>query len=150
MNDELVAFLCAQLDADEAAAKAADEGPWELSWDGQEHQLRAPGSKWPIAEWTYAIRTYGDDVDEERADCNTADQEHIARHDPARVLREIAAKRAIIDAHNDDGWCCPVCTHEPTSGEDDFRGSYNHPCPTLRHLAAVYADRPDYRKEWKP
>ena len=50
---------------------------------------------------------------------------HIARHDPARVLAECDAKRRIVERRNHlDG-------------------------PTLRALAAVYADHPDWREEWK-
>lgn len=48
---------------------------------------------------------------------------HIARHDPARVLAECAAKRAVI--------------------------VYSPP-KTLQHLAAIYADHPDYQQEWAP
>lgn len=43
---------------------------------------------------------------------------------PARVLREVAAKRAILDMVNSPGRM------------------------TLRWLAAVYADHPEYRDEW--
>lgn len=59
------------------------------------------------------------------------DMRHVIRHDPARVLRELAAKRAILSEHIVGGWH-PV------------------PCLTLRALASVYSDHPDYRAEWKP
>lgn len=60
----------------------------------------------------------------------TVDAEHIARYDPKRVLAECAAKRAIIEWHRN--W--PVLVE----------------APALHILAAVYADHPDYREEWKP
>ena len=48
-----------------------------------------------------------------------------------RKVREIEAKRAILDDHeSEDG---PY-----------FSGSY----PALRRLAAIYSDHPDYRPEW--
>lgn len=56
---------------------------------------------------------------------------HIARHDPARVLREVEAKRAIV-----------ALTLNLTDGDpDEFS--------TLRHLAAVYSDHPDYDEAWR-
>lgn len=89
-------------------------------------------------------------------------RQHIARHDPARVLREVKAKRRIIEIHKlevakdparfnqltgeqlPDVYevNCAVCgwaTDDPTSG-----------CETLRLLALPCADRPGYREEWKP
>ena len=51
--------------------------------------------------------------------------DHIARHDPSRVLRECAAKRAIIEAAE--------------------HGYLSYVAP----LAAVYSDHPDYREEWR-
>uniref|UniRef100_UPI003F494537 DUF6221 family protein n=1 Tax=Arthrobacter silvisoli TaxID=2291022 RepID=UPI003F494537 len=48
---------------------------------------------------------------------------------PARVLAECAAKRAIIE---DFGWL-------------ELSGVPNSP---LRAIAAVYADHPDYQQEW--
>lgn len=72
----------------------------------------------------------------------------------ARVLAECAAKRAIIEAHPDGnaaykdaagaylpmfrGYCATCSDHEVEPW----------PCPTLRAIAAVYADHPDYRQEW--
>jgi len=69
-----------------------------------------------------------------------------------RMLREVAAKRAILAAHE------PV-TEEIPHGEDDFERAVvclecaslrRWPCPALRHIAAVYSDHPGYRDEWKP
>ncbi len=57
-----------------------------------------------------------------------------------RVLREVAAKRAIIEDHDDQ--------HECASGRP-----YDFPytgCNVLRFMAAVHSDHPDYRTEWAP
>ena len=81
-TDDLIAFLNARLDEDEAAAKAA----WGVEWD-----------------WRYVTRPFG-----ERP--SIAHTVHIARHDPARVLREVAFKRAILGQYRTAGawsWCGP-------------------------------------------
>jgi hypothetical protein len=68
------------------------------------------------------------------------DAEHIARHDPARVLAECEAKRRIIGTppygHNG----LHLCSDEMT---DD------HECVVLRALASVYADHPDFNPDWR-
>src|SRR5262245_17316529 len=112
MND-LVAFLRARLDEDEATARQA---------------MTALESGWPD------YQTYdGPDLD--------AATDYLDRFPPARVLREVEAKRAIAGLHHQaeraPNWCAEC-------DEEWF------PCPTLRHLATVYRDHPDYRQEWRP
>lgn len=71
------------------------------------------------------------------------DAEHIARHDPVRVLAEVEVKRRIVDEHGPNEYgLCDVCVLN-----DDARRA---PCPTLRLLTLPYADHPDYRGEWRP
>ncbi len=74
---------------------------------------------------------------------------HIARHDPGRALREVTAGRAILEWHRPE-WDdyadgdgieratrqCAEC--EPPGTPD------NWPCRTVRALAAVWNDHPDY------
>ena len=65
----------------------------------------------------------------------------IARHDPARVLREVAAGRRILARHvRQPGQHPDFCRH-------DLRVL---PCPDMRDLLARWDDHPDYRPEWKP
>ena len=69
---------------------------------------------------------------------------HILGHDPARVLREIDAKRQLLtdlapllaqtDAAIDGEW----------NGHDDLHGRL------LAYVALPYADRSGYREEWRP
>jgi uncharacterized protein DUF6221 len=60
---------------------------------------------------------------------------------PARVLREVEAKRAILDAYvHADG----------NSPRDRDRGRWDAMHATVRLLAAIDRDHPDYRPEWKP
>jgi Family of unknown function (DUF6221) len=61
---------------------------------------------------------------------------HIARHDPARVLAEVEAKREVVDA------CAGQAENGATSG--GILGGQ-----VLRLLAEAYSDHPDYR-QWTP
>lgn len=84
------------------------------------------------------------------------DIQHIARLDPARVLREVEAKRLILEEHagylsSDLADGVPVtvrrCGTCLDTGTDELRVS---PCTTLRALALAWSDHPDYRSEWSP
>lgn len=109
----MVKFLEARISEDEAVARGAEPGPWYV--DDEEQTVRA---REYAGEIMFDRSGYGRAV-WVRTDSLSAG--HIARYDPARVLAECAAKRAVI----------------PYS-----------PPKTLQHLAAVYADHPDYRQEW--
>lgn len=63
---------------------------------------------------------------------------HVARHDPARVLAEVEAKRRLL-VHVDLIW-----KHSPSPAE---ARAWQH---AVRHLALPYAGHPDYRQEWRP
>lgn len=133
---DLVEFLRARLDDDEQVALAAAEG----------------GPDWP-------------DSPSERM---TPALAHARRHDPARVLREVEAKRCIVAAHKQvpftdvnlgmiDAQVCFTCCSrmdmpddlEEPDGWDFPRVKTPFPCPTLRLLAAPFADHPDYREDWR-
>ena len=159
--DDLLQFLRARLDEDERVARAATEGPWWYN----------PGKQWlgPEAFEKYDLRQgeefvgYGGPHPFTGAVCATGpannmqsmqDAEHIARHDPARVLAEVEAKRRIIEEHkpavpkgrpNRERGCL-TCT---TAQEWDAAANEAN-CLTLRLLASPYADRPGYREEWRP
>lgn len=85
--------------------------------------------------------------------------------DPARVLREINAKRSVVELHKPipdptppfrdvDGFLCSVCTAGGAMYDQQrgvlFTDLTVFPCATLRLLAAVYADRPGYQESWRP
>src|SRR6266550_3786728 len=106
--DDLVAFVTARLDEDEAAAR-------ESYYEGQRWLTEEEGVyRWPDDELVHT------------AD-RKADARHIARHDPARALREVEAKRAILDAY--------VCT-DGGSPRDRDRGRWDAMHATIRRLAA--------------
>ncbi|MFD0353496.1 DUF6221 family protein [Streptomyces sp. NPDC127110] len=96
---------------------------------------------------------------------------HIARHDPARVLAEVLAKRLLLNASN--VFCAPGCGVEHSfSGScglrwmgpvheahgqrwvrDDTGARFAAPAVTsewtLRVLALPYANHPGYQQEWQ-
>lgn len=79
---------------------------------------------------------------------------------PDRISRECAAKRAIVEAHHPDrpleNWYwldrkCAECGetwHEWVPHRQPTDIGPEKGCRTLRTLAAVYSDHPDYRQEW--
>jgi Family of unknown function (DUF6221) len=148
MSEDLAAFLNARLDEDEAAATAAaaSAGP---DWH--------PSSAVTAAGAT-TIVFCGRDDDIEVADTLRRHDEEIApfiaRQDPARALREVEAKRAILKRHRpghasygplEGGLYC-----EAASSDEDLWYAKRWPCLDLRILAAIWDDHPDYREEWKP
>jgi hypothetical protein len=67
------------------------------------------------------------------------DMRHVLRHNPARVLADVDAKRRII------GLC------DGGAQYPDYEGGYQFAWEdTLRLLALPYASHPDYRAEWTP
>ncbi|MFJ3699471.1 DUF6221 family protein [Streptomyces sp. NPDC090052] len=66
--------------------------------------------------------------------------EHIARHDPARILREADAKLAVLNELDlavlaVKGQSCPVV--------DTLLF-------VVRQMGTVYADHPDHKDNWRP
>jgi Family of unknown function (DUF6221) len=134
--DDLIAFLAARLDEDEAAAKAAQApSPWKAAVHESDHWIVTDATGEPL------IYDEGTPSLEEAA--------HIARHDPARVLRDVAAKRAILAEHGPasggrDADRCRVCT----AVHDGHATRFRAPCPTLLFLAAIWSDHAAYQQEW--
>ncbi len=70
---------------------------------------------------------------------------YAATFDPAYVLADIAAKRAILAAYDSmaNDW-----THfDQTEGEHAREYALRE---VVRHLTSVYADHSDYKEDWKP
>ncbi|QIP87619.1 hypothetical protein GLX30_30365 [Streptomyces sp. Tu 2975] len=156
MSDDLVAFLRARLDEDEAIARGTAR---PLNW----HQ--GPGDDDPewvsdemVLMWPPEFHTpYEQDKHWRGLTADPAGlAAHIARHDPARVLVEVEAKRRILDEHQEGTLGCAVCA-APEDFDEDSEGNAEWsraakwwPCPTLRLLALPYAYHPEYREEWRP
>jgi hypothetical protein len=102
---DLVEFLRARLDEDEQVARPSLGAE---RWSPEAINMYAPG----LGAGTLA---------------------HIARHDPARVLREVEAKRQLI-------------AHLIEFMEGDY-APWNE--DALKIIALPYADHPSYREEWR-
>ncbi len=138
-TDEITAFIAARLDEDESAAGAGARRvgmPW--------HAERQPGTPGGLV------------IDELGLVGSTGGRyaaDHIARHDPARALREVVAKRALIDeigayeAEIDRETGCCHKAGEILAGKCHLKPGR---IDGLRHLAAIWSDHPDYREGWKP
>ena len=69
-------------------------------------------------------------------------------YDPVRVIREIEAKRQIID--HAEQWA-QTLNYTPDGWTEATATAYRMAMEwTLRQLALPYADHPDYRQEWRP
>jgi len=115
---DLTEFLSARIAEDEAVAQAAHEGPWEREDDQVRMALIPATSQTRVRANEWLCDSISD-----------ADAEHIARHDPTRVLVECEAKRRIVAEH-----------HAADLPE----------YIVLHVLALPYAEHIDYREEWRP
>jgi hypothetical protein len=154
--DALVAFLRQQLDTDERLARAATPGPWRYNpnkqWHAPEHlAARTQGEEFVGAgplDATIGVAATGP-ADHPQS---MVDALHIAEHDPARVLRQAAAMRRIVDR------CAEILNAHRFSfvrqapdahcgcGQDELDWAE----ATLRDLVSVFSDRDGYRESWRP
>ncbi|OQM82046.1 DUF6221 family protein [Rhodococcus sp. 66b] len=155
----IVEFLEARIAEDEAVALKAGgaEAEWlyrdeydretnnEVVWaNSRAEEWFGPAQKEPCV-------SYGRTVTQDSEGCLPAvgkeDGTHIARHDPARVLREVAAKRAIIKAYVD----ADIKAHDTYNfHEDILNGESNGLETAVEALTICWSDHPDFNKEWRP
>lgn len=157
MTGDLIAFLSARLDEDEAAVKAATPGPWAWEATGDKDNSWAVGlvqddDEQPLSGQIEHGQGVVIDGVCESINGHVPDADHIARHDPARSLREVEADRAILDRLDRAArYRDQVFAQEPPrSGSDEMRAVTT--MLTLESVvklrAAIYSDHPDYRPEW--
>lgn len=134
--DGLIAFLRARLDEDERAARTAAE-PYGKRW-------------WWNTTWGLLK---GDPDDSEAVSVFSVGEDtiaavwsevgpHMARHDPAFVVRDVEAKRRLLDEYE------RMERSAATSlGRAQLEGGLSG---VIRLLAASYDLHSDYRPHWRP
>ena len=131
---DLTAFLLARLDEDERLARriqTADAGLGRIADMAHEIRLAHPPKPGLAADLEEILV--------------------LLRKGRVHMLADVQAKRAIIAGH------ARVSIHDPDLHPDacDTCGCADThptrwPCKTLRHLASVYSEHPDYRETWRP
>ena len=126
---QLPDFLLARIAEDEEAARRAAFG-YGAVWASEADD----GEDWSVVHA---------DGKRDMVGCEDGDvTQHVARHDPARVLAECDAKRRIVVAAED-------YDNHPWGGIGDDDG-WTALEWALRVLALPYADHPDYDERWRP
>ncbi|GAA4232624.1 hypothetical protein GCM10022254_33040 [Actinomadura meridiana] len=123
---DLVEFLRDRLAKDERIAQACSGGPWKTAPSG-------------------TVTADADDPGFVATAENEAYAEHIARHDPARTLREVAAARQIVDDYEKETWMLGQGHRSP-----ELEAAHEARASVLRLLALPYAAHPAYQEEWRP
>lgn len=143
--DDLVTFLRARLDDDEEAARAATAGPWTTD-----------DPTYPTRIVTESGIEVADSTGRDVTSLSYDDMGHVARHDPARVLREIDAKRRIIREYHSLRAAADYADRTSWSeyiSDQDVDRSFGRALlleRVVRMLALPHADYPDYQENWRP
>jgi hypothetical protein len=141
---EFVAWLREQLDEDERAIldRWDSDGRARVAtmWTGGEPGYTTVASDQGDGVWVADGR-------------EVTDARHVlVLFDPARVLAEVAAKKAILDLYR-QAWGEHQSWLEDVGGDtfgraDEIRGRVESLHETIRLLAQPYAGRPGWREEW--
>lgn len=144
----LTDFLLARLAEDEAEARKAVNAArpglhWR--WDAPDGSEDSDASRWlrtveefPTTSGVGPLPAFplGSETTVEPAPAMS----HIARHDPARVLAEVEAKRAIVES-------CRADYEYAQSRNDDTTELAEE---VMWALALPFADHPDFDESWRP
>jgi hypothetical protein len=133
---ELVDFLMARIDEDEAIARGATPGRWEWFDDDLKAIEPYPWSVPRVVMDDDAMSKkdrYGTRKRSQVADFNRA---FMAHWDPQRALSECGARRALVQ--QTAGWIAG----SPSEGGAIVADR------VLRTLAWTYSDHPDYQEAW--
>jgi len=137
--NDLLAWLREQVDTDERLALSThDTEPWSVEPFTPSEPGALPASSWVVS---------GPDGEDGIAVVNGSYRaEHIASHDPARALREVAAKRAILDDYDVAAVSVAAAVDTPLAGATRLQLRIRS--EAVRAIAAIYVDRPGWREEW--
>lgn len=135
-------FIEARLDEDEALAQECSPAPWKVNDESYpEYILDGEGNAHVSGgRWGGEARIF---------DCDE-DALHIARHDPAHVLRQCAALRELFDRAKPERECrghpgpwMPCGDYGPGYCQEP------HEADDLCVIASIWSEHPDFREEWK-
>lgn len=146
---DLIAFIQARLDEDEQGARAATGGTWVVgpNFGGRDNRVYVTFEGAGIDTiGTCVIAGQVANMPGFRANAS-----HIARHDPARVLREVEAKRRLLMLRsNAAGAVAGVWEGTPNRNRVVDHAYLEAITDVLTELATVWSDHPDYQAEWSP
>lgn len=129
---DLADFLRARCDEEQTEARQA--GVRSVTWNER--------GTWWLEGVEHVV------VGDEEAFCHPHNAAHIERHDPARVLADVEAKRGILDMYDQ---LTGIIRH-PTS-DISLQAARTEQLAVMRILKLIslpYATHQDYRAEWKP
>lgn len=139
---DLAAFLRARLDEDEQAARAAEGAEWSVESRRKTREIDASKGPGTARSGVWVVTGEGSSYGIADA-ADTAHAQHIARHDPSRVLAEVDAKRRAIAVHTSWEFLARSKPEDPVA-----RITTLATAQILWALALPYANHPDYRTEW--
>ncbi len=126
--EDLPQFLHDRLDEDEQAARSHRQFSPDWYYDDSAGEIRDFVNRGTVAFVPSEL-----------------DAAHIVRHDPARTLAEIDAKRQALGHYQ------RIRQHLAKSdGGDDYVFADGAVHRQLQYMALPYAAHPDYREEWRP
>jgi hypothetical protein len=135
MIEDIAVFVLARAAEREEMARNANGPRWER------------GFEQVVTDASVGVRSLVVSVDDDGASTGEIarpgdrfDEDHIAHHDPARTLREVAAVRAIVAAF------------EQRERESEQAAVFGYHATglllALRHLASVDSDHTEFQPEW--
>lgn len=138
--DDLIKFLLARYDEDEAAARNAGGETWDFT--GKECQVRVrPSGRKEYGDFgrIIAYTRHGNPLAEDLALAI-----HVSWHDPARVLREVEAKRKRIATYQ-------AAAAAADRYDDQYMAGVAHGlAEAIKDDAAAWSTHQGYRPEWAP
>ncbi|MFS4103793.1 DUF6221 family protein [Streptomyces sp. PD-S100-1] len=165
MIPDLPEWLRTQLDTDERIAREAAMAVGRTGYEGGVlvepparfgDDLVADGAQWVSSHHLVVRKRLGpEEKGRTVADCGGFGARpvavHAAAHDPARVLREIDAKRATLAQYTAAVDRMDQAMRDgDTAAYQAARVEAQALQQVVRRDAAVYAGRPGYRPEWRP
>jgi len=140
---DIAAFIAARLDEDEAIARhVVFNSKGRDRWEAGAVTYR-DGYAFVAIHTPDGLEIAGAGLDGTGGVHGEVFATHIARHDPARVLAVVVAKRKLLEFAAD--YASEAEDHYGTGDGPVLPDTDN---PVLRLLAAPYADHPDYDPAW--